>query len=186
MLAFPSLFLLGALAGSGSAPSLQDDDLPSAIPVYNFSLQLIARNVDDADPADQQTGWGLEFDGYNPRDFIGWEIGVSRTSEEDSSGGTKFEATVSEVYTGGRKTWGRSSLHPYVGLGVAWIEGEADVSGVGSESDSSFGLYGHGGAYFTLGEHFNVGADVRALVGSDIEFGDADYVQGAIVLGYSL
>jgi hypothetical protein len=187
MLAISSLLLLGSLTGGGSTPSLQTEKpLPSAIPVYNFSLLLIGRNVDDADPADQQTGWGLEFDGYNPRDFIGWELGVSRTSEEDSSGGTKFEATVSEVYTGARKTWGASHFHPYAALGLAWIEGEADVAGVGSDSDSSFALYGHGGAYWTFGEHFNLGADARALVGSDIEFGDADYFQGAIVLGYSL
>ena len=186
MLAFSSLLLLGSLAGAGAAPSLQDEPVRVRYPVYNFSLLLIGRIVDDADPADEQKGWGLEYDGYSPSDFFGWELGVSRTSEEASSGGMELEATIKEIYMGPRKTWGASHFHPYVGLGLTWIDADADVSGVGSDDDSSFGLYGHGGAYWTFGEHFNLGADLRAVVGTDIEFGDADYFQLAVVVGYSL
>lgn len=187
LLALSPFLLVCPLFGGETSPSQEQRQLKSATPVYNFSLQLIARTVDDADPADEQFGWGLEFDGYNPRDAVGWEIGVSRTSDDTSDAGGNFEVTIQELYTGARKTWGAAGeLHPYVGLGVSWVDAEADSSTSGSDDDSSFGLYGHGGAYWTLGQHFNVGADVRALVGTDIGFGDADYFQGAVVLGYSL
>jgi len=156
-------------------------------PIYHVSLLVIGRVVDDADPADQQVGWGLEFDGYNPADPLGWEIGVSRTSDEASTGAGKFEATVQELYTGPRKTWGaQGELHPFVSGGLAYVEAEADLSGVGSEDDSSFGVYLRGGAYWTFGEHFNLGADARGLFGTDISFGDADSYQLGLVLGYSL
>ena len=185
MLVLSSLLLLCPLQGQGQTPvHTQPKKL---MPVYNISLLLIGRNVDDADPADQQLGWGVEFDTYSPRSAFGWEIGVSRTSDDASEGGVDFDAKLMEVYTGGRKTWGMdSNLHPYLGLGVSFVEGEVDVPGLGSEDDNSFGFYGHGGAYWTIGEHFNVGADLRALLGTDLEFGDADYIQAGLLLGYSI
>jgi hypothetical protein len=156
-------------------------------PVYNISLLLLGRTVDDADPADEQVGWGLEFDAHDPSDIFGWEIGVARTSDDASSGGVDLDATIKEIYLGARKTWGKPGrLHPFLSAGLSFVEAEADVSGVGSDDDSSFGLYGRGGAYWTFGEHFNLGADVKALLGTDIEFGDADYFQVGIILGYSI
>jgi len=182
------LLFLSPIAGGGSSPVPQEvGSGPAPIAaVYNVSLHLIGRTVDDADPADEQFGWGLEFDCYHPQDAVGWEVGVSRTSEEASlSGGGDFEVTIREIYTGVRKTWGSGNLHPYAGLGLSWVDAEADSTTSGSDDDNSFGLYGHGGAYMTLGEHFNLGADLRALVGTDIGFGDADYLQASIFLGYS-
>jgi hypothetical protein len=186
MLVLSSLLLLGPLQG---AQGETQTTLPTqrSLPVYNISLLMIGRSVEDAEPADEQLGWGVEFDAYNPRSAFGWEIGLSRTSDDETEAGVDFDAKLIEVYTGGRKTWGASSdFHPYVGLGVSWIDAEVDVPGLGSEEDESFGFYGHGGAYWTLGEHFNVGADLRALVGTDLDFGDANYLQAALVLGYSI
>ena len=187
MLVLASLLLLCPSAGARPQDPVQQTNRRPT-PVYNVSLLLIGRNVDDAEPADEQFGWGLEFDAYDPRSVFGWEIGGSRTSDDASEGGTDFDAKVMEFYTGGRKTWTMArDLHPYLGLGVSWVEAEVDVPGSGSEDDDSFGVYGHGGAYWTFAEHFNLGADLRALVGTDLEFeGDADYFQLAIVLGYSI
>lgn len=186
LLALSSLLWICPLQGTRSQAPVQTAQ-PWPETVYNVSLLLIGRSVDDADPADEQVGWGLEFDTYHPSVILGFEMGVSRTSDEASVSGGKFEATVKEIYMGARKTWGASGeLHPYLGGGLSFVEAEADASGLGSEDDNSFGLYAHGGAYWTLGEHFNLGADVRALVGTDLGFGDANYVQAAILLGYSI
>jgi hypothetical protein len=171
---------------------LQDSAVPVGSPrrpepVYNVSVLLLARSVDDAEPADEHVGWGLEFDSYDPRDAVGWEMGVTRSTDDASDAGANFETTLIEVYLGARKTWGAERrLHPFVSGGLAWVDAEAELSGSGSEDDSSFGLYGRGGAYWTIGEHFNVGADVKALVGTDISFGDADYVQAGLIVGFSL
>ena len=183
-----SLLLLCPLLVSptGGTPTQVDTRPPPRVPVYNVSLLLIGRVVDDADPADEHKGWGLEFDGYSPADAVGWEFGITRTSDEASSGSVDLEATIEEIYTGPRKTWGDpGKIHPFLSGGLAYVAAEADVSGAGSDDDSSFGIYVRGGAYWTFGEHFNVGADARALVGTDIEFGDADYLQLGVILGYS-
>jgi hypothetical protein len=181
-----SLLLSCPLQTPQEPSPLVDPRPPHRGAVNNVSLLVIGRVVDDADPADEQFGWGLEYDGYSPADPLGWEIGVSRTSDEASTGAGNFEATVLEIYTGPRKTWGGpGELHPFVSGGLAFVEAEAELSGVGSEDDSSFGVYLRGGAYWTFG-HLNVGADVRALLGTDIEFGDADSYQVGFVLGYSI
>jgi hypothetical protein len=154
--------------------------------VYNVSLLLVGRDVNDDEPADEQFGWGLEFDTYHPRNDFGWEAGASRTSDDVSVSGGTFEATVKEIYLGARKTWGQPDrLHPFVSLGLEYVSAKTELSGGASEDDSSFGLYARGGAYWTIG-HFNLGADVKTLVGTDIDFGDANYIQLGFILGYSM
>jgi hypothetical protein len=155
--------------------------------VFSLSLLVMARVVDDAEPADEQPGLAFELDAYDPDAFCGFELGVSTSSDEETASGFgDFEATVSEVYLGARKTWGAGrNLHPYAGVGLAYVKAEAELSGFGSADDSSLGGYAHGGVYWTLGRHFNLGVDLKALVGTDLDFGDADYVQGGAILGWS-
>ena len=186
MIAVSSLLLLCPLhdARQELPPSATTQRPP---PVYNVSVVVLGRNVNDAAPADEQFGWGMEFDTYDPRNDFGWEAGVCRTSDQTSVGGADFEATLKEIYLGARKTWGAPDhLHPFVSLGVSYVSAETDLAGGGSEDGSSFGLYGRTGAYWTFGEHFNLGADVKALVGTDIDFGDANYIQLGLILGYSM
>ena len=101
--------------------------LPPPIPnisVLNGSLMVKGRIVDDFDPADGQKGWGIELDGYRVRDPLGWELGASRTSDDASTALGELDASVMEVYFGGRKTWGQpgSGLHPFAsaGLSLGW------------------------------------------------------------------
>lgn len=156
--------------------------------VKTISLFLMERDVDDAEPANEQTGLAVEFDMYRLGSGAGWELGLSYSSEEDSGNTAldngELEVTVSEVYFGVRKTWGQK-LHLYLAGGSSFVLAEADVSGVGSEDDTSFGFYARGGAYWTFGQHINLGADIKTLMGTDIDFGDADYLQLGLGLGYS-
>ena len=193
MLAFSSLLLLcpshhdPAHGGRTDGPVEAQPRAQAGSTVYNLSLVLMQRIVDDAEPSDEQPGVAVEFDSYRPGSWGGWEIGISTSSDEqDAPGFGDFKATVSEIYGGVRKTWGAANgLHPYLGGGLSFIEAEAELSGFGSEDDTTIGVYARGGAYWTLAEHFNLGADLKAVVGTDLDFGDADYVQFGVILGWS-
>lgn len=171
------------------------DPAPAARPVpvqgetvYGVSVLLMQRYVDDAEPSDDQLGGALEFDGYVPGALCGWEFGLSSSLEEEEVGGADFEAKVNEIYGGARKTWGepRSGPHPYLGAGLSFLQAEVDLAGVGSDDDTSFGLYAHGGIYWTFADQYSLGADLKTVVGTDLDFGDADYVQLGVLFGYSL
>ena len=56
------------------------------------------------------------------------------------------------------------SWEPYVGGGVAYISGEVDTSGENNDiefDDSTVGYWLNGGIKWVIGEHFNLGGDVR-------------------------
>ena len=193
MHALSSLLLLWPFQGEQPAslvveqPALFLQAKPAWYPltIYNLSLLGIGRTVDDAEPVDEHLGLGLEFDVYDVRGVLGWEVGGSWTTEETSEGGVELDSRIVEIYSGARKTWGSRDLRPYAGAGVSYVEGKFDDPVEGSQKDNSWGMYGHGGAYWTVGEHLNLGVDLRALVFTDFEFGDANYFQAAVVLGYS-
>lgn len=184
--------MLVLLTSLVSAPLHGEPWLPPpprrATTVKTITLILMERAVDDAEPADEQTGLAVEFDMYRLGSGAGWELGLSHSSEEASENtaldDTELEAKVSEIYFGVRKTWGQE-LHLYLAGGSSFVRAEADVSGLGSEDDTSFGFYARGGAYWTFGQHINLGADIKTLMGTDLDFGDADYVQLGLGLGFS-
>lgn len=195
-IALSSLFLTLFPYSSGEpVPFPASSSVEGSTAVKGLSLLLMERFVsDDAEPAEEQPGLALEFDSYVPGSF-GWEIGLSYSSdEEDVStflGSGDFEVTLTELYAGGRKTFGDRNLHPYVAGGVSFLQAEVDldISGVGSadEDDTSFGLYARGGAYWTLGQRFRIGADLKGVFGTDFDDlgGDADYYQVGLLAGYS-
>ena len=56
------------------------------------------------------------------------------------------------------------SWEPYLGGGVAYISGEVDTSGDNNDvefDDSTVGYWVNGGIKWVIGEHFNLGGDVR-------------------------
>ena len=84
---------------------------------------------------------------------------------------------------------------PYIGGGVAYISGEVDTSGDNNDiefDDSTVGYWVNGGIKWVIGEHFNLGGDVRWEKAEldveddlnnpvDIEAGGLGY---AVLLGY--
>ncbi|MFN7966832.1 MAG: outer membrane beta-barrel protein [Acidobacteriota bacterium] len=82
-------------------------------------------------------------------------------------------------------------VHPYIGFGLANLTatitvdtGPYDID----DNESSLGYDANAGVDWRLGKRFNLGVDARLLRGTDGEvldvFGDADYFQAGLVLGF--
>ena len=103
--------------------------------------------------------------------------------------GVDVDATTLEVYGGVHKSFDTASAaRPYVGGGIAYINGDFEALGI-AEDDGSPAGYVHGGVVFDVSEAFFIGLDARFLFGSDITlfgFGtDVDYTQFALVFGWA-
>ena len=146
---------------------------------------------DDHEPVDEQTALGIEYSRERIGSTIGWEIGLMGSADEDEIGGTDVQGAIIETYAGLRKSFGDGNVRPYIGAGLAYVAAEIDVSGVGDDDDhdDSIAGYAHGGVTIDLTPVLYLGADFRALLGSDLEIdganADADYLQLAIVLGFA-
>ena len=117
-------------------------------------------------------------------DFLG-------SYDEVTEIGVNFEGTTSEFDVGVRKIWDASgsSIRPYIGGGLAFINAEIKAIGFNtvSQDDSGTGIWFCGGVYWTLGQHFNLGLDLRysqadvTLYGVE---GEAGGTHAGIILGY--
>lgn len=148
---------------------------------------------DDYEPLENQPTFGVLYSQEHPDWVVGWEAGGFVSGDSDEVLGVDITALTAEVCAGVRKSFGSGTVRPYVGAGVSYITVISDVGDidddVGEEHDSSFGLYAHGGVDFQISQLFSLGLDVRGLFGTDVElYGfetDADYVQFAVVAGFS-
>lgn len=107
-------------------------------------------------------------------------------------GTVDFSGSVSEVSLGALKEWKlKHGFRPFIEGGMAAVAAHEAASGPGfhlSETDTGTGFYGAGGVYWRIGSRLNVGVDVRALRGANIQIGDvsgdADYVQYGLLVGW--
>jgi hypothetical protein len=64
-----------------------------------------------------------------------------------------------------RKIWDNPTMvRPFIGGGLAVINAQVKGTALGvsvSDDDTGVGVWFEGGAYVTLGEHFNIGAEAR-------------------------
>ncbi len=190
--------LLGGATLAGrplSALPVQDTEAPD---VGHVSLLLGARALDEDDwsPVEDQVAFGLELDWRGGGAPVGFEVGLSASSEEEDvrvAGLTvDVEAELVEVYGGARWTFGEQDLRPYVGGGLSFVAADVEVSGAGAtadDDDDSLGLYLHGGFQLDVGEYVIVGLDARVLLGTEIDLagasGDADYFQVGALVGFT-
>lgn len=186
--------LLAALAPLFAACSA----LPAQTPVpvddtehahqVSFLVGMRSLDEDDYEPVEDQTAVGLEYAYERPGGALGFELGVTTSSDDDEFMGFDVEADTFEIYGGVRKTFGRDVVRPVIGGGLALIESTVEVDGFDVDDDS-IAAYVHGGVGFHLAESFVLGLDARLLVGSDLEIAgvdtDADYGQAAIFLGFT-
>lgn len=156
------------------------------------TLLLGGRSLDEDfwQPLEDQGVLGLEVSLEKPGSAVGWELGIMGSGDSDDIGPVDVDASTLEFYGGVRKTFGEPGpgIHPYLGAGLSFIGARVEGGSV-SEDDSSLAVYAHGGVLGQISESFFIGADLRALFGSDIDFGsvsgDVDYTQIGIVLGWA-
>jgi opacity protein-like surface antigen len=178
--------------GYAPLPPGGDVDLTTVRVQYGLRTQ---NSGDDWEPTDESEAIGIEVDHRTRDAFVGFEIGtLLADGDEDAGGGVSFETDFDEIYAGVRKTFDFDDffLHPYVSLGLTWIQARAALTqGVNqaADDDSSIGAYGRVGVNAVFMENVNVGLEYRLVVGTDLDFfgvsTDTDYGQFGLSVGYS-
>ena len=101
----------------------------------------------------------------------GWPVNIALDiiSSSNDSNDNEFNIDVdgSTLAIDGGVRWyflKDRSWEPYLGGGVAYISGDVDTSGESNDiefDDSTVGYWVNGGIKWVLGEHFNLGGDIR-------------------------
>ena len=157
----------------------------------NFFLGAKSLDSTDWDPVDDHASFGVLVD-FGKRDWpVNIAIDLLGSYGEETLGGTKFEDRTSEFNVGVRKIWQVSgtSMRPYLGGGIAFVYSERErftlVRVV--DDDNGTGIWLNGGIYWTLGQSFNIGFDIRVTQADVTVFGierDAGGTYGGLLLGY--
>ncbi len=163
----------------------------------NINFLLGQRTMMDSDWDDlevQNQGlFGVNVDLQLPA-LPGIEFGLMTSREEGDTAATETDVTLTDLFVGINKTWNlpASPVHPFIGGGLTVRTIETDLELFATEfedDDNDLALYFHGGVFWTIGEHFNIGLDARIIVGGEMELFDGDvnansYVT-SLILGYS-
>ena len=159
----------------------------------NVNFLLGTKNLDSDDwaPFDEQAAFGVLIDFKGQNWPISMAIDILGSLDKETISGIEFEASTSEFDIGIRKIWEvyGSSIRPFIGGGIAFINGELKATNVGPVTfdDDGTGFWINGGVYWTLGQHFNIGLQARysraeiTILGID---GEAGGTHAAVMLGY--
>jgi outer membrane protein with beta-barrel domain len=157
----------------------------------NLNFTLGQRNLSDSnwDQWDTQGVFGATVD-FEVKDWpVELEGGLQGSNVTKSVFGTDVKAEVHEIFFGANKTWNlkKGKMHPFAGAGIADVTAKFSGGGL-SDSDSSTGVYLHGGIFWRLGHRFNIGFDGRVMLGTNITLngasGDSNYTQLGVLLGF--
>lgn len=151
-----------------------------------------SENIQEQDMLGLMMDWGAE----------GWPVNIALdivNSSQDFDD-NEFDVNVdgSTLAIDGGVRWyfvKDRNWEPYLGGGLAYISGEVDTSGENNDiefDDSTVGYWVNGGIKWVIGEHFNLGGDVRWEKAeldveddlgnpTDVEAGGLGY---AVLLGY--
>jgi hypothetical protein len=163
----------------------------------NFFLGAKVLDEDDWEPADEHDEFGVLVDFKKNKSAISFAIdylhseGDESVFDWDTGYLIDIDAETSELNIGIRKIWDQSgTVRPYIGGGLAYIYAEYGGRAMGisvSDDDRAFGFWLNGGIYWTLGNSFNVGLDLRysyaevSLYGIE---GNAGGGHAGILVGY--
>jgi hypothetical protein len=188
-----------ACASPGGPSRGTEGRIDAAAPRTTIDLLVGLRQLDEDDwaPVDEQTAFGVQAAYEGDGAAVGFEVGLSRSSEDETMfvpgfGDFDFESEIVEASFGLHKSFAPSpTVRPYVGAGLAWamVDAKGSVAGASADDDDgSPGFYAHGGVAYESGGGLRLGADLRTLIGTDVELfgasGDVDYVQLALFLGW--
>jgi hypothetical protein len=160
----------------------------------NINFLLGQRTMQDSDWDDfevQNQGlFGLNVDLQLPA-LPGIEFGFLTSREEGDTAASSADVSLAEVFVGVNKTWNLPGVHPFIGGGltVRTISTDLDIAFLSfDDEDTDVAAYIHGGAFWRIGEHFNIGVDLRAIVGGEMDLFNSDVnansFVGALILGY--
>ncbi len=162
----------------------------------NLVLGIKYLDSDDWSPVDKPLGYGILLD-FRPKKWpLNIAIDYLEYSDTERVGagflGSRVaaEADIREIGIGIRKIWENSpTVRPYIGGGVAFIDGEFWWDAVpSSEDDNGTGYWINAGVYWTLSTPgLSFGFDFRysqadiTLFGRDIDAGGSHY---AVLFGF--
>ena len=134
----------------------------------NINGYVGLKSLDETEwePVEQHTELGILLD-FRPKNWpVNIAIDYLQSDDDDTvtmfGSPLKVEAETREIDIGVRKIYETStSLRPYIGGGLAFINGEFGLAGLISEADDAVGIWLNAGLYWTLAKHFNIGVDVR-------------------------
>ena len=157
----------------------------------NFFLGQKALDENEWAPVDEQGEFGVLVDFKQANWPVSMAIDFLVSVDETTDAGFNVEGITSEINFGVRKIWevAGNPIRPYVGGGLALINSEFTLTGFlpVTDDDSGLGIWLNGGVYWTLGQSFNIGLDLRysqadvTLFGVDV---DAGGTHAGLILGY--
>jgi hypothetical protein len=134
---------------------------------------------------DEQDAFGVEVSwGQDSWPFL-IAIDLLTSNDDQNILGAKWEGTTREIDVGVRKIWEKGRVRPYIGGGFAFISGEVERTGVGSDDDSAFGGWIGGGVLWRFGSRFNLGFSVR-VSRAEPEIAGVDFESGGEFAGLAL
>lgn len=147
------------------------------------------KSIDDSawKPFEEQLELGVVLD-FKPASWpvsiVAGLYGSSDAHNYDQDNET--HGFTGEWILGLRQTWSirGTNLHPYYGMGAAYITGEIEDS-IGTQKDSAIGYWVGTGINWTIAQHFDVGIEGRYSQ-AEIEFSDGDVEAGGTHLGFTL
>jgi len=151
-----------ATAGLLATPAQAGGNINALIGQKNLDKDFSdTEDIQDQDMLGLMMDWGAE----------GWPINIALDIVDSSKDTNDNEFNVdvdgSTLAIDGGVRWyfvKNRSWEPYVGGGVAYISGEVKTSGENNDiefDDSTVGYWLNGGIKWVIGEHFNLGGDVR-------------------------
>lgn len=162
----------------------------------NFFLGSKALNKAEWEPANEQGEFGVEVD-FRQQD---WPVGIAidllgaygeGKVYDPFFGEVGLESETSELNLGVRKVWDAAPhVRPFIegGLSLVKATGKVSMSGFTIEdSGNGSGYWLGGGVYWTLGEAFNIGLELKAssakanIFGQDLKVGGG---HAGLLLGY--
>ena len=158
----------------------------------NVTLGMNFMDHDDWEPVDEQRELGINID-LRANSPVALTIGLYGSSDDDIINGYNVELSTSELRVGLKKIWEideNISLFFSGGIAIISVEAEVDLrpqySKI-SEKDGNDGFWIGCGAYKTINNSLNIGAQVEfssANIEIANENADAGGTHVALIVGY--
>jgi len=148
----------------------------------NVNIFLGHKRLDNNDwePVEEQDEIGIEVDFAKKQWPVNIAVDFMSSKDNKTISGVNREGETDEFNFGVRKIFSieKMDIHPYFGGGLAIISGvmSTTMSGVTTSVDGrDLGIWLNVGVYWTLGEHFNLGLDLRrSKADADFNIGGTD------------